>query len=110
MEIENRFQEISHKAYNDWLAQVDNPDAETLTALSQRYFDEAYQQEVFPFAVKVRRIDTPCGHTFLRFSKEDEILAECEIKFECGKKDCPHAATCGSGEPKCAVHQLMQMV
>lgn len=110
MVMEDRLGDIAERAFNEWMAQVDNPDAETLTSITQRRFDEAYQAGVFQFAVTVRKVNTPCGLTFLDLFKGEEVLRSSRIHFECGKKDCPHAATCGSGEPKCAVNKLMQMV
>ena len=110
MVMENIVEDIAAQAFNEWLAQVDNPDAEKLTSITQRHFDKAYQAEVLQFAVTVRKVNTPCGLTFLDVFKGEEVLFSSSIHFECGKKDCPHAATCGSGEPKCAVNKLMEMV
>ena len=110
MTMDEIIKEIADNAYREWMAQVDCPDAKKLTDITQRHFDRAYECGDIPNRTMVSRVDTPCGATFIRLSHGEEFLSWYQIRFECSKKDCPHAATCGSGESKCAVHKLMQMV
>lgn len=102
--------EIAENAYREWGAQLKSPAVRKLTDITQHHCDRAYECGDIPNRIKVDRVDTPCGATFICFHQGDELLEMCKIEFECSQKDCPHADTCGSGKPGCAVYELMQKV
>lgn len=106
---------IFDKAHDEWDAEMRETNfraGEKLTCKAQRLFDEAYERGEIAEKVTVSRLDTPCGHLIVHLEWGGVNGFYCELKYECSKKDCPHADECvsGNGPDDCLISRIRQMI